>query len=172
MLLINRFIALIEDHAESLSLKWVEEVRSNPLTGGYAKCTKKELHDIVFDRFRRLGKWVAKQENIDKEIALSFREIGESRAKAGIIKSSEMVYSLILERDMLFKYIKDQGIVTEGIDLNRALQFGEQLNYFYDKAIYFALVGYERFASSGKGAGEDNEFEKTLQGFKRWLIRE
>lgn len=171
MLLINRFIGLIEDHAESLSLKWVEEVRSNSLTSGYREFSKKELHDIVFNRFRRLGKWVAKQENVDKEIALSFREMGEARARSGV-KSSEMVYSVILERDMLFKYIKDQGIVTEGIDLNRALQFSEQLNYFYDKAIYFALVGYERVACSTEGTGEDNEFEKTLQGFKHWLIRE
>lgn len=171
MLLINRFIGLIEDHAESLSLKWVEEVRSNSLTSGYTKFSKKELHDIVFNRFRRLGKWVAKQENIDKEIARDFCEMGQARAQAGI-KSSEMVYSLILERDMLFKYIKDQGIITEGIDLNRAIQFGEQLSYFYDKAIYFALVGYERVICSAKGTGEDNEFEKTLQGFKRWLIRE
>ncbi len=171
MLLINRFIGLIEDHAESLSLKWVEEVRSNSLTSGYTKFSRKELHDIVFERFRRLGKWIAKQENIDREIALNFREMGESRAQAGI-KSSEMVYSLILERDMLVEYIKDQGIVTEGIDLNRVIQFGEQLNYFYDKAIYFALVGFERVICSVNDAGGENEFEKTVEGFKRWLIKE
>lgn len=171
MLLINRFIGLIENHAESLSLKWVEEVRSNSLTSGYAKFSKKELHDIVFDRFRKLGNWVAKQENIDKEIARNFCEIGELRAQAGI-KSSEMVYALMLERDMLIQYTEDEGIVTAGIDLNRVIQFGKQLNFFYDKAIYFALVGYEQVICSAKEPGGENEFEKTVEGFKRWLIRE
>ncbi|WP_294344760.1 RsbRD N-terminal domain-containing protein [Prosthecochloris sp.] len=171
MLLINRFTGLIEDHAESLSLKWVEEVRSNSLTGGYANLSKKDLHDSVYGRFRKLGTWVAKQENIDEEIARNFCEIGEARAQAGI-KSSEMVYSLILERDMLFQYIKEQGIITEGIDLNRALQFGEQLNYFYDKAMYFALVGYEQVACSSRTTDGDSEFKKTVEGFKHWLIRE
>lgn len=171
MLLINRFIGLIEDHAESLSLKWVEEVRSNSLTSGYKRFSKKELHDVVFARFRKLGTWVAKQENIDKEIARNFCEMGEARAQAGI-RSSEMVYSLILERDMLVQYIKDQGIVTEGIDLNRVIQFGEQLNYFYDKAVYFALVGYERVICSAKASGGGSEFDKTVEGFKHWLIRE
>ena len=170
MLLIDRFIGLIENHAESLSLKWVEEVRSNSLTSGYAKFSKKELHDIVFERFRKHGNWVAKQQNIDKEIARNFKEIGELRARAGI-KSSEMVYALILERDMLVQYIKDHGIVTEGIDLNRVIQFGEQLNFFYDNAIYFALVGYDRAACSPE-TGEENEFDKTVEGFKHWLIRE
>jgi len=171
MLLINRFIGLIEDHAESLSLTWVDEVRSNALTRGYSKFSKKELHDIVYSRFRRLGKWVAKQENIDKEIALNFREKGKERAEAGI-KSSEMIYSLILERDMLFAYVKEHGIVTEGIDLNRAIQFSEQLNYFYDKAIYFALVGYEQVICVCPISEDENEFNKTLEGFKHWLIRE
>lgn len=171
MLLINRFIGLIEDHAESLSLKWVEEVRSNSLTSGYTRFSKKELHDIVFARFRKLGDWIAKQQNIDSEIARNFREIGEARAQAGI-KSSEMVYALILERDMLIQYTKEQGIVTEGIDLNRVIQFGEQLNFFYDKAIYFSLVGYERVVCSTESSGEESEFEKTVDGFKRWLIRE
>ena len=47
MLLINRFIRLIEDHAESLSLQWVQNVRNNPLTSGYARLPKEALHDIV-----------------------------------------------------------------------------------------------------------------------------
>jgi len=171
MLLINRFIGLIEDHAESLSLKWVAEVQSNALTRGYSRFSKKELHDLVYSRFRRLGEWVAKQENIDKEIALNFREKGKARAEAGI-KSSEMIYALILERDMLFAYVKEHGIVTEGIDLNRAIQFSEQLNYFYDKAIYFALVGYEQVICVCPTSEDENEFNKTLEGFKHWLIRE
>ncbi len=171
MLLINRFIKLIEDHAESLSLKWVEEVRTNALTSGYSKLSKKELHDNVFDRFRRLGKWVAQQENIDKDIAMDFCRMGEEKACSSI-KSSEMVYALILERDMLFTYVKEEGVITEGIDLNRAIQFGEQLNFFYDKAIYFALVGYERASCKADGDGGENEFQKTMEGFKRWFIRE
>ncbi len=172
MLLINRFINLIEDHAESLSLKWVDEVRTNSLTESYSRFSRQELHDIVFDRFRKLGKWIKKQENIDKEIARHFCDIGKARAEAGI-KSSEMVYSLILERDMLLDYVKDEGIVTEGIDLNRAIQFSDQLNYFYDKAIYFSLVGYENVKNvCEKTTLGEGEFEKTVEGFKHWLIRE
>jgi len=171
MLLVNRFVQLIENHAESLSQKWIDEVRSNPLTVGYSGRSREELHDAVFSRFRKLGEWVEKHEGLEKEIAVHFREIGKARSQAGI-KSSEMVYSLILERDMLLKYVQDEGIITVGIDLNRALQFTEQLNYFYDKAIYFALVGYEQVACTTTVEKEESEFDKTVDGFKHWLVRE
>ena len=171
MLLVNRFVQLIENHAESLSQKWIDEVRSNPLTLGYSGRSREELHDAVFSRFRKLGEWVEKHEGLEKEIAVHFREIGKARSQSGI-KSSEMVYSLIIERDMLLKYVQDEGIITAGIDLNRALQFTEQLNYFYDKAIYFALVGYEQVACTTTVEKEESEFDKTVDGFKHWLVRE
>ena len=76
MLLINRFIRLIEDHAESLSLQWVKNVRNNPLTAGYSKLSKEALHDIVYSRFRQLGQWLGKQEGRDREIAEQFCDIG------------------------------------------------------------------------------------------------
>jgi hypothetical protein len=169
MLLINRFIRLIEDHAESLSLKWVQEIRTNPLTEGYAKASREELHDLVYGRFRTLGQWVGKKEGRDKEIAQAFYEIGVQQANAGI-KASEMVYSFMLERDLLWTYILDEGIVTEGIDLNRAIEFSNQLNYFYEKAIYFSLVGYEdRMATKPEGSDEA-AFHKTFEGFKHWIV--
>lgn len=171
MLLVNRFIRLIEDHAESLSQKWVDEVRSNSLTEGYRKYSRQELHDIVFSRFRQLGQWVEKHEGLVRDIANNFRQIGRERSAAGI-RSSEMVYSLIIERDMLLRYVQDEGMITEGLDLNRALQFTEQVNYFYDKAIYFALVGYEQVVCRTTEEKAESEFDKTVEGFKHWLVRE
>ena len=87
MLLVNRFVQLIENHAESLSQKWIDEVRSNPLTLGYSGRSREELHDAVFSRFRKLGEWVEKHEGLEKEIAVHFREIGKARSQSGI-KSS------------------------------------------------------------------------------------
>lgn len=170
MLLINRFIRLVEDHAESLSLKWVQDIRSNPLTEGYAKISREELHDKVYDRFRKLGQWVGKKEGRDRDIAQEFFEIGVQQANAGI-RASEMVYSFMLERDLLWAYILDEGIVTEGIDLNRAIEFSNQLNYFYEKAVYFSLVGYEERMDSIAESRDEAAFNKTFEGFKHWIVK-
>ena len=169
MLLINRFIRLIEDHAESLSLQWVKIIRNNPLTAGYSALSKETLHDIVYSRFRRLGQWIGKQEGRDRDIAEQFCDIGVHAAQSGI-KSSEMVYSFMLERDLLWSYILDEGIVTEGIDLNRAIEFSHQLNYFYEKAIYFAIVGHEGQMASSTDLKGHSVFDKTFEGFKHWIV--
>lgn len=171
MLLINRFISLIEDHAESLSMKWVQDVRTNHLTEGYSVYTRDALHDIVYTRIRKLGEWIEKNEGRDRLIAQHFCEIGAVRATSGI-KASEMVYSLMLERDLLWHYILDEGIVTEGVDLNRAIEFSNRLNYFYEKAIYFALVGHEKEQSCTPDMKEEGFFDKIFEGFKHWLIVE
>ena len=169
MLLINRFIRLIEDHAESLSLQWVKNVRNNPLTAGYSKLSKEALHDIVYSRFRQLGQWLGKQEGRDREIAEQFCDIGVQGAKSGL-KVSEMVYSFMLERDLLWGYLLDEGIVTEGVDLNRAIEFSHQLNYFYEKAIYFAIVGYEGQQVSSPDIKAQGVFDKIFEGFKHWIV--
>ena len=169
MLLINRFIRLIEDHAESLSLQWVQNVRNNPLTTGYARLSTEALHDIVYSRFRKLGQWIGKQEGRDREIAEQFCEIGVQSAKSGL-KVSEMVYSFMLERDLLWSYLLDEGIVTEGVDLNRAIEFSHQLNYFYEKAIYFAIVGHEGQHLSSPDIKAQGVFDKIFEGFKHWIV--
>ncbi|MDP8305794.1 MAG: hypothetical protein RAO75_04675 [Candidatus Chlorobium antarcticum] len=169
MVLISRFIRLIEGHAESLSLQWVEEIRSNPLTAGYAKLPKQQLHDIVFSRFRRLGGWMEKNEGVDREIAHEFIATGQERATSGI-KVSEMVYSLMLERDLLWRHILDEGIVAEGIDLNRAIEFSGRLNYFYEKALYFAVVGYENYTGPIDAERDEGFFESIFEGFKHWIV--
>lgn len=169
MLLINRFIRLIEDHAETLSLKWVQNVRADDLTAGYSRLSKEELHDMVYSRFRTLGGWIGRKEGRDREIAEQFHDIGLQGAKSGI-KVSEMVYSLMMERDLLWSYILDEGIVTEGIDLNRAIEFSHQLNYFYEKAIYFAIVGHESRHFPSTETKDEKVFDKIFEGFKHWIV--
>jgi hypothetical protein len=169
MLLINRFIRLIENHAETLAMQWVQNVRTNPLTNGYGKLSKEALHDIVYSRFRKLGEWIGGKEGRDKDIALQFRDVGIDAAKSGL-KVSEMVYSFMLERDLLWSYILDEGIITEGVDLNRAIEFSHQLNYFYEKAIYFATVGHEGCHVSAEHAAPHTFFDQIFDGFKHWIV--
>lgn len=171
MLLIKRFILLIENHAETLSGKWVDAVRRSPLTAGYAKLPKEELHDIVYGRFRRLGEWVEKKEGLDRQIAEHFLKVGAQRAEAGI-RVSEMTYSLMLERDLIWRYILEEGIITEGIDLNRAIEFSHRLNHFYEKAVYFALVGHENHGVAEPRTKDEGFFESIFEGFRHWLVVE
>ena len=53
--------------------------------------------------------------------------------------------------------------------LNRAIEFSHQLNYFYEKAIYFAVVGHEGQQISAPDTKE-GVFDKIFEGFKHWIV--
>lgn len=169
MLLTNRFTRLIENHAESLSGKWVDAILASPLSEGYRDVARQQLHDSVFGRFRKLGAWIENAEAHEREVAEHFVDVGNERAGAGI-KVSELAYSLMLERDLLWRYVLDEGIITEGIDLHRAIEFSLRLNRFYEKALYFALVGHENHKEPVRPTHDEGFFDRVFEGFKHWLI--
>jgi hypothetical protein len=141
-MLYNRLIRIIENHAESLTQSWIREVKTNEATKSYRNFPDSVLHDSVYDIYSRLSYWLKKEESTLEDIAEFFILLGRERAKQGF-KLSEVIYSIILARVELWNYISNQGLFEDSMDLHRALDFSQRLNYFYDKAIYFATVGFE-----------------------------
>lgn len=171
-MLYNRFIRVIEDHAESLTRSWIREVKSNPSTKNYAKLSNEELHDSVYDIYRKLGHWIKKEESSLREIAEHFVKLGRLRAKEGF-QLSEVIYGIILGRVELWRYIMNEGLVNDPIDLNRALDFFHRINYFFDKAVYFISVGFENTeVSEEELSKEGGIFDKIFETFNIWLIKE
>ena len=39
----------------------------------------------------------------------------------------------------------EQSVVHESIDLQRLIEFNSRVTYFFDKAVYFVIKGYEGF---------------------------
>ncbi|MCS7012792.1 MAG: RsbRD N-terminal domain-containing protein [Chloroherpetonaceae bacterium] len=141
-MLYNRFIYLIENHAEALTKSWIQEVKTNACTKSYRNFSDEALHDSVYQIYSRLGYWIKKEESTLEDIAEYFVMLGRERAKQGF-KLSEVVYSLILSRVELWNYVSSQGVFEDSLELQRALEFSQRLNYFYDKAIYFTTIGFE-----------------------------
>jgi len=141
-MLYNRLIRIIENHAESLTQSWIREVKTNEATKSYRNFPDSVLHDSVYDIYSRLSYWLKKEESTLEDIAEFFILLGRERAKQGF-KLSEVIYSIILARVELWNYISNQGLFEDSMELHRALEFSQRLNYFYDKAIYFATVGFE-----------------------------
>lgn len=171
-MLYNRFIRVIEDHAESLTRSWIREIKSNPSTVNYAKLSDEELHNSVYDIYRKLGYWIKKEESSLKEIAEHFAVVGHQRAKEGF-KLSEVIYGIILGRVELWRYLMNEGLINDPIDLNRALEFWHRISYFFDKAVYFTTVGYENTSiSEAELTKEGGLFDKVFETFNIWLIKE
>lgn len=171
IMLYNRFVRIVEEHAEALTKSWIKEIKGNPSTPSYRGIADKELHDKVHDVYRRLGHWITERASM-KEVAEHFMLLGRQRALQGI-RQSEVIYALILSRVELWRYVKGQGIINDAMDLNRALEFFDRITYFYDKAIYFVSAGYENTeVSEEKLLEQGGMFEKIVKSFEAWVISE
>lgn len=170
-MLFEKFIRLVEDHAEELTKEWIKEIKSNPSTIGYRKVDEAILGIRVFDVYRRLGEWIMNAEPNDPKTAEHFIKLGRERSGEHL-KNSEVIYALILARVVLWRYIVDQGVINSSIDLHQSLQFYQHVNNFFDKAAYFVAVGYESIDKKSQEKLKKDEFiEKAVQGVTGWFIK-
>jgi hypothetical protein len=171
-MLYEKFIRLVEEHADLLTNKWIEEVTNNPATPGYKNLQHNVLVERAYDDYRQLGSILLKEDPTFKNKAEHYIKIGRARAKEGL-KASEVVYALILSRVVLWNYIISQGVINSTIDLQLALEFYQKINNFYDKAAYFVTVGHESLTESeGYDIRKKDFIEKTVGSISKWFIKE
>lgn len=170
-MLYAKYIQLVEDHAEDLTKKWISEVKKNPATPSYKEMPDELLFRRIFDVYRKLHIWIHQNDPYDSETAAHYLQLGRERASENI-KLSEVTYSLILSRVVLWRYVLNQGIINNFFDLQQAFEFFQKVNNFYDKAIYLVSIGYESFGTLGKDEIRKTEFiDKAVKSVTRWLFR-
>ena len=170
-MLYEKFIRLVEDHAEELTKEWIKEIKSNPSTSGYKKMDDAVLGVRVFDVYRRLGDWVINVDPSDPKTAEHYMKLGRERA-AEKLKNSEVIYALILSRVVLWRYIVEHGIINSAIDLHQALEFYQKVNNFFDKATYFVAVGFESVHEDEQEKLKENDFVgKAVKGVTGWFFK-
>lgn len=170
-MLYEKFIRLVEDHAEGLTKEWINEIKTNPSTKGYQKIDDAILGVRVFDVYKRLGQWIMNADPSDPKTAEHFIKLGRERAGENL-KNSEVIYALILARVVLWRYIVDQGVINSIIDLHQSLEFYQKINNFFDKATYFVAVGFESVAKDEQEKLRKEDFvEKAVKGVTDWFIK-
>jgi hypothetical protein len=171
-MLYDKFIRLVEDHAEELTKEWIKEIKSNPSTAGYRNVEDAILGKRIFDVYRRLGEWVINADPNDPKTAEHFIKLGRERAIEKL-KNSEVIYALILARVVLWRYIVEHEVITSSIELHQSLEFYQKVNNFFDKAAYFVAVGFENINKEDQEKLKKEDFVgKAVQGVTGWFINQ
>ncbi len=157
-----RLIKLIETHADSLAREVVADILTNQHTRSHTNIPTEELTSRVFCIFQNLGNWIGDPK--DDAIRGEYEEWGSIRCRQGV-PMSEIIYSLILVRKHLRRYIREHGFVEfsgekilAGELVPLELYSIQELNYvvsdFFDRALYYLTRGYElQSKSKQKAAG-------------------
>ncbi len=146
-----RLIRLIETQAKSLTREVVEDLLTNENTSAFRRIPRAELEPRVLAFYQNLGNWIGDPK--EDAVRAEYEEWGRIRSRQGI-PISEIVYSLIVTKRHLRRYIREHAFVVFSGDRARPdelipyeLYNMQELNYtvgdFFDNALYYLTRGAE-----------------------------
>lgn len=142
MILTYKLVELIEKNSDPLANSLVEKVRNSPYLPEYRNVPPVELKERVKGIYSHLGEWLETRK--DEDIAARYTEIGARRAGQGV-PLSQLNWTILLTKENLWEYLKRSNIAADLKELTGELEMLQLLDQFFDRALYFAAVGYEQY---------------------------
>ena len=140
MMFSYRLVRLIESHADALAAGLEEKVQGASQITHFREIPAHELRERVYEIYRHLGEWLLGKNELD--IEHRYREIGARRAHQGI-PFSEVIHAIVLTKENLWEFLKSEAVIDHAIEIMGELELLQMLEMFFDRAIYYAAVGYE-----------------------------
>lgn len=145
-----RLVKLIEAHSGELCRDLSEQIRRSERTSDFRRIPPEELRLAASEVYRNLGEWLLQK--TDSDIEHRFRKVAARRMAEGI-RLHQFVWVLLLTRDHLWQFLRYQSVGDNIVALFGELELQRLLNQFFDRAIYYAVLGYEE-AGRGTSKGE------------------
>jgi hypothetical protein len=148
-----RLVELIQNHAPQLTADTVDDLLTNERTPSFRTVPRIEIENRIFRIFNHLGDCIAAGQRFAED---EFEDWGRRRFGQGI-PLSEIVYTAILVKSHLSRYIREHGLIDAAFPRTEAdyvlpmhLHSLQELNHmvsgFFDQAIYHLARGYEAAA--------------------------
>jgi len=107
----------------------------------YKSLPDEDLKEMSFEVYRHLGAWLMEKPEAEVERFFSYKAI--RRADQGI-PLSDLVWVLMITKENLFRYIQANVEVQHAYELFGELEMITAIDQFFDKAIFFVTVAYEK----------------------------
>jgi hypothetical protein len=142
MMMLYRLVRLIETHSQALATCLRDQVESCELTPGFRKnVPPEELKERVYEIYHHLGEWLIGKDELHLE--RRYLQIGARRASQRV-PLSEVVWVIVLTKENLWEFIKKESVLERPVEVFGELEMLQLLEQFFDRAIYYASVGYEQ----------------------------
>src|SRR5579864_1490342 len=151
MMFSYRLVRLIEAHADALAAGLEEKVRGDLQVAHFREIPAHELRERVYEIYRHLGEWLLGKNELD--IEHRYREIGARRAHQKV-PLSEVVQAIVLTKENLWEFLKSEAVIDRAVEIMGELELLQMLEMFFDRAIYYASVGYEEQLERVPGAAQ------------------
>jgi len=139
-MLAMRLVKLTEAHSGELCRDLTEQIVISERTSDFRRIPAEELRLAASEVYRNLGEWLLQK--TESDIEARFRTVATRRAAEGI-RLHQFVWALVLSRDRLWHFLRRQSFADNVVALYGELELQRLLSQFFDRAIYYAVLGYE-----------------------------
>lgn len=141
MMMLYRLVHLIENHSQALAACLLDRVQNSEALPDYRHIPPADLKERVYEIYRHLGEWLINKDEFDLE--QRYVRIGARRAMQGM-PLSQVAWAIVLTKDNLWEFLKRESEIERPIEVLGELEMLQLLDHFFDRAIYYAAVGYEK----------------------------
>jgi len=142
MLAAQRQVRLIETHSDGLAASLLDRTRQSEKTRNYVdKVPPDDLRQRVYEIYHHLGQWLITKQEADVE--QRYLEIGGLRCRQGVLLS-QLIWAILLVKDNLFDFLNREAAIERPSEVFGELEMLQLLDQFFERAVYYAAVGYER----------------------------
>ena len=143
-MLTYRLVRLIETHAEKLASTLLDKVQHSEYTRSFSNVPPSELEERVTEIYRHLGDWLLAKTDLDLE--RRYREIGARRCRQHV-PLAELVWAIVLAKQTLWEFLSWESVPERLPEVFGELDLLLLMGGFFDRAIHFAVLGYEEAQS-------------------------
>jgi len=161
----ERFMTLIENHAEKIMENVAREIQKREETRHYREIsedvTEERIAQVIRNVHVRLGNWLNRNKPKNTLFAY-YSDLGAHRCKEGI-PLDEVVMVFMLIKRAIWHELRDQIAIDSGFTLNQLLEINYYGNLFFDRIIHALVTGYqEELGKTLMNAGKEKHLLEKI----------
>ena len=169
-MLSDKFISLVEKRADRLKKRWVEMIQTHPATASYHTLDDEPLENSILQVYRNLGDYMD-QPYDDDYLGNFFMNIGRARREQNV-PLHELIFAIHLVRRNVMEFIMDEGVFNSTLDYHQVTEFWRRVMNFFDKNIYFVVIGFNEQEKSAAAESDTDIFSKYINSFSLGVFPE
>jgi len=143
-----RLVQLIETHADKLSEALMDKLKNaRECSELVTRVPAHELKHRTYEIYRHLSDWLLSKTL--SEVAERYTGLGVRRARQGV-PFSQFMFAFQSTKQVLWDYFLLEGLL-EPEDLIGEMELVRSLGQFFDRALYYAAMGYEQVQDGEAG---------------------
>jgi hypothetical protein len=139
-----KLIEHMKGNAERMSEEVMQKIRNSERCSQLVLAVPAEQQKrSTLDIYRDLTAWLGTES--DKTIEQRYGSLGMLRAQQGV-PFSNLYWAICIAHEHLWGYMQQECLLDEPVEFWGGVILLRSLTQFFDRALYFALLGYEKVA--------------------------